>query len=160
MITAATHGVDETQKLAAALGRQAERGDLVVLCGDLGAGKTAFVRGYAEALGVDEPVTSPTFTLANRYAGRMDVHHLDVYRLQQLDEVVELGLFDLLDESSVVLIEWGDAIEPVLPGDYLQITFGFGEGDDDRTIDLELVGPRWQAREPVLVQLLADWTSR
>jgi len=118
------------------------------------------VQGYAEALGVDEPVTSPTFTLANEYAGRIDVHHLDVYRLEQLDEVIELGLFDLLDESSVVLIEWGDAIRPTLPGDYLQVTFEFGEDDDDRRIELNLVGPRWQGRERALAGLLAEWVNR
>jgi tRNA threonylcarbamoyladenosine biosynthesis protein TsaE len=156
-IEASTHGVDETRKLAAALGELAQPGDLLLLCGDLGAGKTAFVQGYAEALGVDSPVTSPTFTLANQYSGRLDVHHLDVYRLDEMAEVLDLGLFDLLDDTSVVLIEWGDAIKPALPGDYLEITFAFGDGDDDRRLDLDLVGPRWSARRRAVTDAIAPW---
>jgi tRNA threonylcarbamoyladenosine biosynthesis protein TsaE len=158
-IEAATHGVDETRKLAAALGERAVAGDLVLLCGDLGAGKTAFVQGYADALGVTAPVTSPTFTLANRYQGRLDVHHLDVYRLDQLSEVSDLGLYDLLDDTGVVLIEWGDAIKPVLPGDYLEITFTFGDGDDDRRLVLDPVGPRWAARSNALARMVEPWRS-
>jgi tRNA threonylcarbamoyladenosine biosynthesis protein TsaE len=158
---AVTHGVDETRKLAAALGEVARPGDLLLLCGDLGAGKTAFVQGYAEALGVTDPVTSPTFTLANQYSGRLDVHHLDVYRLEQLGEVADLGLFELLDNSAVVLIEWGDAIEPVLPSDYLEVTFTFGdgEGDDDRRLVFNPVGQRWSARARALAELVAPWSD-
>jgi tRNA threonylcarbamoyladenosine biosynthesis protein TsaE len=156
MMRLTTHSAEETRAVAGALGGRAEPGDVLILCGDLGAGKTTFVQGYTAALGVEVPVTSPTFTLANRYPGRLDVHHLDVYRLEQLREVLDLGLFDLLDERSVLLIEWGDAIESVLPADYLQIALTLGDGDDDRTLTLRPVGPRWTARAVGLERVLAD----
>ncbi|HEX5947191.1 MAG TPA: tRNA (adenosine(37)-N6)-threonylcarbamoyltransferase complex ATPase subunit type 1 TsaE [Acidimicrobiales bacterium] len=120
-LVARTSAVSETQALAAELAALAEPGDLIVLAGDLGAGKTAFVQGFGRGLGVTEPITSPTFTLAQQYEGRLLVHHLDVYRLDQLGEVAELGLGELLDDGGVVLIEWGDAILPVLPNDYLEV---------------------------------------
>ena len=120
-LVARTSAVGETQALAAELAALAEPGDLIVLAGDLGAGKTAFVQGFGRGLGVTEPITSPTFTLAQQYEGRLLVHHLDVYRLDQLGEVAELGLGELLDDGGVVLIEWGDAILPVLPNDYLEV---------------------------------------
>lgn len=157
MIRAVTHAVDDTRRLAAALAEQAQAGDVVLLSGDLGAGKTAFVQGFAAAMGVDEPVTSPTFTLANEYHGRLDVHHLDAYRLEDLGEVIDLGLFELLDDGSVVLIEWGDAVSAVLPNDFLRIVIELGPGDDDRVIRLEPVGTRWTARANRLASALAPW---
>jgi tRNA threonylcarbamoyladenosine biosynthesis protein TsaE len=141
------------------LGRLATAGDLVVLAGDLGAGKTAFVQGYARELGVEERVTSPTFTLANRYRGRLEVNHLDVYRLEQIEEVTELGLAELIDGEGVTLIEWGDAILPVLGPDLLEVRLAFGEGDDDRVLTLAPVGPRWSARERALREALAAWAE-
>lgn len=131
----------------------AEGGDVLVLVGDLGAGKTAFSKAYGKALGIDEPMTSPTFTLAREYEGRLKLHHLDVYRLEQMAEVLDLDLPDLLDSGGVVLIEWGDAILPMLPPDYLEVRFTFGEGDDDRTIELNPVGPRWAARDEAIADL-------
>ena len=82
------------------MAEHARRGDLVLLVGDLGAGKTAFAQGFAPALGVDEPVTSPTFTLARTYPGRLPMHHVDVYRLERMAEVVDLGLGELLDAAA------------------------------------------------------------
>ena len=117
-----------------------------MLVGDLGAGKTAFSKAYGAALGIEEPMTSPTFTLARQYEGRLTLHHLDVYRLEQMAEVLDLDLPDLLDSGGVVLIEWGDAILPMLPADFLEIRFTFGDGDDDRGIELRPVGDRWCAR--------------
>jgi tRNA threonylcarbamoyladenosine biosynthesis protein TsaE len=159
-LTLATHGVDETRALAAALAGLARPGDVVLLAGDLGAGKTAFAQGYGAALGVDEPITSPTFTLARRYQGRYELHHLDVYRLEQLDEVLELGLFDLFDEESVVLIEWGDAVAGALRADFLRVSLAFGAGDDDREVTVEPVGARWNARRRALADALAEWRVR
>ncbi|MGH9216286.1 MAG: tRNA (adenosine(37)-N6)-threonylcarbamoyltransferase complex ATPase subunit type 1 TsaE, partial [Acidimicrobiales bacterium] len=111
-MVARTSSVEATQGLAAALASLAQPGDLVVLAGDLGAGKTAFVQGFGRGLGVGEPITSPTFTLVQEYMGRLPVHHVDVYRLGHLSEVVDLGLSELLDDEGIVLIEWGDAILP------------------------------------------------
>jgi tRNA threonylcarbamoyladenosine biosynthesis protein TsaE len=172
-LVARTSSVDETKTLAGALAVLAEPGDLVVLAGDLGAGKTAFVQGFGRGLGVTEPITSPTFTLAQQYEGRLLIHHLDVYRLDQLGEVAELGLGELLDDGGVVLIEWGDAILPVLPNDYLEVRLMFppivggsdavdggdGPGDDDRRIVLRAVGPAWGRRQVSLLHAIAPWAE-
>ncbi len=146
MITVFSSSPDDTSKLAIGLAELAEGGDVIVLVGDLGAGKTAFSKAYGKALGIDEPMTSPTFTLARQYEGRLTLHHLDVYRLEQMSEVLDLDLPELLDSGGVVLIEWGDAILPMLPPDYLMVRFTFGDGDDDRSIELTPVGERWLGR--------------
>ena len=158
-VTARTASVEETQALAAAVGGLARPGDLVLLAGDLGAGKTAFAQGFGRALDVTEPITSPTFTLAQQYEGRLVVHHLDVYRLDQLGEVADLGLSELLDDGGVVLIEWGDAILPVLPNDYLEVRLTFGAGDDDRLLALRSVGPGWAHRQVSLLHAVAPWAD-
>ena len=150
MITVFSSSHDDTAKLATGLAELADGGDVLVLVGDLGAGKTAFSKAYGKALGIDEPMTSPTFTLAREYQGRLTLHHLDVYRLEQMAEVLDLDLPDLLESGGVVLIEWGDAILPMLPPDYLEVRFTFGDGDDDRTIELRPVGERWLARSEAL----------
>lgn len=157
VLRASTRSVDETRKLAAAIAELARPGDLILLAGDLGAGKTAFAQGFGAALGVSDPITSPTFTLAAAYQGRLLLNHLDVYRLEQLSEVLDTGLPELLDEGGVTLVEWGDAILPALPPEYLEIRFLFGLGDDDRTLDLVPVGSRWSSRVRALRTALAPW---
>ncbi|SVE24973.1 uncharacterized protein METZ01_LOCUS477827, partial [marine metagenome] len=130
--------------VATALAGLVRAGDLLVLCGDLGAGKTVFAQGFGRALGVTAPITSPTFTLANRYQGEeLTVHHLDVYRLAHIDEVRDLGLHELVDDRSVTVIEWGDAIAGALPGGYLEVRLTLGAGPDDRVVGLRPVGAEW-----------------
>jgi tRNA threonylcarbamoyladenosine biosynthesis protein TsaE len=158
-LTAATTSVDATRDVGAAVAGLALPGDVVVLAGDLGAGKTAFVQGFGRALGVAERITSPTFTLVHVYEGRLPIHHLDVYRLEQLAEAVDLGLPEMLDDGGVVLIEWGDEILPVLPNDLLEVRLTLGPGDDDRTIALRPVGPRWSARTRALTEAVAPWAG-
>jgi tRNA threonylcarbamoyladenosine biosynthesis protein TsaE len=158
-LVARTRSVDETRALAGALAQLTTPGDLLLLAGDLGAGKTAFVQGFGRALGVDEPITSPTFTLAQRYDGARVVHHLDLYRLDQLHEVLDLGLEELLDEGGVVLVEWGDAALPLVPADYLQVQLTFGDGDDERQLHFRSVGHRWAARQRLLTEALAPWAE-
>ena len=153
----ATTSVDATRDLGAAVAALARPGDVVVLAGDLGAGKTAFVQGFGRALGVTDRITSPTFTLVHVYEGQLPIHHLDVYRLDQLSEALDLGLAEMLDEGGVVLIEWGEAILPVLPHDLLEVRLSYGEGDDDRGIHLRPVGPGWSARSRALTEALAPW---
>ena len=157
MISARTISAEETRALAAALAEVVVPGDLVVLSGDLGAGKTAFCQGFGSALGVTGPITSPTFTLHHRYRGRVEVNHIDVYRFDQLDEVVDLGLAELLDSDAVTVIEWGDTIRPALPADYLEVALELGDEDDERTVTLRPVGARWLARTRVLGEIAARW---
>ena len=158
-LTAATTSVDGTRDVGAAVATLARPGDVVVLAGDLGAGKTAFVQGFGRALGVEERITSPTFTLVHVYEGKLPIHHLDVYRLEQLAEAVDLGLPEMLDDGGVVLIEWGDEILPVLPNDLLEVRLTLGAEDDDRIISLRPVGPRWSARSRALSEAVAPWTD-
>ena len=107
-----------------------------MLSGDLGAGKTCFTQGVARGLGIGGRVTSPTFTLANRYAGRLTLNHLDVYRLDHVDETVDLDLPELLEEG-VTVIEWGERILPVLGPEVLVLRILHGAvNDDDRHIEI------------------------
>jgi tRNA threonylcarbamoyladenosine biosynthesis protein TsaE len=154
-----TAGLAATQEVGEALATLVEPGDLVLLSGEMGAGKTAFTQGLGRGLGVTERITSPTFTIAHQYAGRLTVHHLDVYRLEHLNEALDVGLSEILDEGSLVVIEWGDAIEPVLPHDYLEVRLSFGVGDDDRDLRFRPVGPRWTARARALGERLAPWSE-
>jgi tRNA threonylcarbamoyladenosine biosynthesis protein TsaE len=157
-LLARTSSVDETRDLASAVSALARAGDVVVLAGDLGAGKTAFVQGFGRGLGVSDRITSPTFTLVHVHEdGRLPMHHLDVYRLDQLSEALDLGLAEMLDDGGVVLIEWGDAITPVLPHDYLEVRLTFGDGDDDRQVAIRAVGDVWAGRSHPLTGAVAPW---
>lgn len=157
-LRARTTDVEATRALAASIAALASPGDVILLSGELGAGKTAFVQGFGAGLGVEDQITSPTFTLAHQYEGTLTMHHLDVYRLERFAEMDDIGLSELLDGDGVVLIEWGDAVAPVLPRDYLEVTLAYGEGDDDRDLELRCVGSRWTARQRVLAEHLQDWT--
>ena len=131
--------------------------DVIVLVGDLGTGKTVVAQGIARGLGVEGPVVSPTFTIAQEYEGRLRVNHLDVYRLDRVQEAIDLGL-DELFEGTVTLIEWGDGVRSLLPADRLEVELALlppdAADDDTRTITLTLLGPTWLAREPALAHAL------
>lgn len=163
MIFARTSSADQTKALAASLAELARPGDLILLAGDLGAGKTAFTQGYGAALGIDDLITSPTFTLVNTYEGRLELNHLDVYRLEAMGEVLDLGVPEMLDDGGVTVIEWGDAVAPALPADYLEIRFTFietdltGAADDVRILELVPVGPRWSASIRAVAAAVAPW---
>jgi len=156
MLACSTAGVDETRALGGAVATLVDIGDVVVLVGDLGAGKTAFVQGFAASLDVTAPVTSPTFTLANRYEGRLVVNHLDVYRFEHFGEVQDLALPELLDDG-VTLVEWGDTISLALPAEHLSVTIRFGEGDDDRSFEFRGRGDRWRGRAGRMGAALEPW---
>lgn len=153
-----TTSVDETRALGEALAEIIRGGDLLVLAGDLGAGKTALTQGIGRGLGVTDAITSPTFTLAHQHQGRVRLHHLDVYRFEASAEILDVGLFELLDdEGAVTVIEWGDAILGSLPPQLLEVRLELGDGDDDRDIALHLVGDRWLARRRALGAALTTW---
>lgn len=105
---------DETERIAAELAETLAPGDVVTVSGDLGAGKTTFVRGAARALGVSAPVTSPTFTIGNRYRGTVDVSHLDLYRFEGVSPA-EWGDLELYFDGAVCFVEWPEAAAGVLP---------------------------------------------
>jgi tRNA threonylcarbamoyladenosine biosynthesis protein TsaE len=146
MLRILTSSVEETQRLAAALEPHLDAGDLLLLSGDLGAGKTAFVQGLAAAIGVTNRVTSPTFVVAQTYQGRLRLHHLDAYRIETPAQIMDLDLPRLLDDAAVTVIEWGDVLLSALPQDFLRIriTFGFPEYYDTvRIFEFDPVGPAW-----------------
>jgi tRNA threonylcarbamoyladenosine biosynthesis protein TsaE len=160
VLVARTASVVETRALAGALAELARAGDLLLLSGDLGAGKTAFAQGFGRGLGIAEPITSPTFTLAREYQGtRLRLHHLDVYRMEAMAEVFDVDLPDLLDDEAVVLVEWGEAIASAVPVDYLEVSLHLGDGDDDRAIELRPVGPSWSARVKAVATAVGPWSA-
>ena len=124
-----TRSPEETRIVAASLAAVILPGDVLSLSGDLGAGKTVFVQGLASALGVEDRVTSPTFTIHHQYTGRYPIAHVDVYRLRSYQEVLDLGL-DELQGAAILVVEWGDAIAPLLPRRRLEVASRTLEGDD------------------------------
>lgn len=158
MTTTRTKSADDTRALAGRLAALARPGDVVLLAGDLGTGKTTFAQGFGRALGIEEPIVSPTFTLVREYTGRHHLVHADVYRLDQLQEIIDLGLPEMLDDGSIALIEWGDMAAPALPADYLEVRLGYLDDDEARSLGLRVVGPAWSARDRAVRAAVADWT--
>ena len=147
-LTTSTASVDGTRALAATVATLVRAGDVVLLTGELGAGKTAFVQGFAAGLGVTDLVTSPTFMLVAEHTGTdLTLLHADVYRLDTMAEVLDLGLGQLVDDGGrVLVVEWGERASAALPGDRLEVAIDLGEEDDDRTFRFTLVGSSWADR--------------
>ena len=143
-----TRSPEESLVLGSALAPSLMPGDVVSLSGDLGAGKTVFVRGAAKALGVAGRVTSPTFTIVHHYAGRYPIMHIDVYRLSTFQEVLDLGFEELLDPEAVMLVEWGDAVGPLLPRHYLEIDIRRPsvDADNERSFTFRPRGIEWERK--------------
>ena len=118
-----TNGEQETRALGERLGKAAEPGQIYTLIGDLGVGKTVFTQGFAKDLGIDEPISSPTFTIVQIYdEGRMPFYHFDVYRIGDIEEMDEIGYEDCFYGEGVCLIEWANLIEEILPEHRKEIT--------------------------------------
>lgn len=136
----------DTANLGVRLAPMLEAGDIVLLVGELGSGKTLFVAGLAAGLGVEEMVTSPSFVFVRQYrTGFLPLTHADIYRLRTRNEFEDLDLVAAA-EDGVLVIEWGDAIEAELPGDHLRIDFEV-DADEARTISFIPSG-RWASRLP------------
>ena len=154
-----TRSAEGTRAVGERIGALLASGDLVLLGGDLGAGKTTLIQGLARALGVQGPVTSPTFTLLHTYDGTaLRLLHADVYRLERLQDVVDLGLPELLEERTAAVVEWGQPAAPVLLPDHLDVRISFGSGDDERIIVVEPFGEAWLGRGEALEALAEDGT--
>ncbi|MCJ7439167.1 MAG: tRNA (adenosine(37)-N6)-threonylcarbamoyltransferase complex ATPase subunit type 1 TsaE [Acidimicrobiia bacterium] len=178
-----THSAAETRTVGRTVGAVLEAGDVVLLAGELGAGKTQLAKGIADGLGVTEPVVSPTFTIAREYEGRVRMVHVDVYRLDRAQEVLDLGLDDAGDDV-VTVVEWGDVAGAYLPAERLEIRLEIrrenlpenrpenldgvaGAPDDrsddrsddrpdDRVVTITATGPAWQARGDALASVLGS----
>jgi tRNA threonylcarbamoyladenosine biosynthesis protein TsaE len=121
--------------------------------GDLGAGKTVFARGVAGALGVSQPVVSPSFTIVREYDGRVPLVHVDVYRIGTIQELHDLGFEEVVRDDAITLVEWGDVIDPLLPRERLDVRLVAGDADDERLVELEGRGPSWSTRATELAAL-------
>jgi tRNA threonylcarbamoyladenosine biosynthesis protein TsaE len=130
-----------TRAVGAAIASCVVPGDVVVLTGDLGSGKTTLAQGIAAALGVSEPVVSPTFALVREYEGRVPVAHVDVYRLERIQELHDVGIEEIFDGTRVVIVEWGELVAPILPVDRAVVRLQHCDDDDDaRMIDVTAEG--------------------
>lgn len=157
MVRLKAKSMQDTYEIATQVAQSVTAGDLILLIGDLGAGKTAFAKGFGKAIGVEEPITSPTFTLAREYRGELDLHHLDVYRLEQIEEVRDLALPELFEGNSVTLIEWGDQIISALPKSHLEVSLEYGDIDSERIINIAPSGQGWNDRIVALKETLIQW---
>lgn len=135
-----TRSPGQTFEIGARLGRRARPGQVCTLTGDLGVGKTVFTQGFAKGLGIEEPVSSPTFTIVQVYEeGRLPFYHFDVYRIGDIEEMYEVGYEDYMLGEGVTLIEWADLIKELLPQERTEITIekDLKEGFDYRRITIE-----------------------
>ena len=118
-----TRSAEETYQLGFEIGQKAQKGQVYTMVGDLGVGKTVFTQGMAKGLEIDEPISSPTFTIVQVYdEGRLPFYHFDVYRIGDIDEMDEIGFEDYVYGEGVSLIEWANLIEEIIPEKHIEIT--------------------------------------
>lgn len=149
--------LQQTHAVAASLAMIARAGDVILLAGEMGAGKTAFAQGFGRALGVAEPITSPTFTLLHSYdTPGATLHHADLYRLERLAEVADLALAELAEFDGIVVVEWGDVAESTF-ADHLVVRLEFVADDTDaRAITIAPVGATWAKRWAQLTEAVGE----
>ena len=137
-----THSPEETQEIGVRIGAQLSPGDVVALIGDLGVGKTCLTQGIARGAGVcqDETVNSPSYILINEYEGKIPIYHIDLYRLERLEDIVALGLEDYLEGDSICVIEWADRMGELLPESHIQVKITV-EDEFTRAIEMSPIGP-------------------
>ncbi|MFC1962820.1 tRNA (adenosine(37)-N6)-threonylcarbamoyltransferase complex ATPase subunit type 1 TsaE [Chloroflexota bacterium] len=133
----------QTQKLGESLGEAAQPGDIYLLVGDLGAGKTCLAQGIARGLGIREHVSSPSFVLMKEHQGRLPMYHIDLYRLERQAEMLDLGLESYFSGSGLCVVEWAEKLGRLTPEEYLLISISY-QGDKERLITLKTKGKRYR----------------
>lgn len=136
--------LEETEKFGIRLGELLKSGDILCLNGDLGAGKTTMTKSIGIGLGVEEYITSPTFALINEYRGRVPVYHFDVYRLDNVDELYDLGFDEYFYGKGVCIIEWAEKIEKMIPKDRIVINIKKGNTENERVLHISGFGKRYE----------------
>jgi tRNA threonylcarbamoyladenosine biosynthesis protein TsaE len=131
-----SHSPQETQSIGERLITSLDGGVVLALYGELGSGKTCFVQGIAEGLGIFLPVTSPTFVLVNEYRGTRHLYHVDLYRIKTIDEAFSIGLQEYIESEAVTAIEWADRIEEIIPSDAIRVYFEFQEDSNARRVKI------------------------
>jgi tRNA threonylcarbamoyladenosine biosynthesis protein TsaE len=139
-VTCAT--AEATRALAARIARRAAPATVIALTGDLGAGKTCFIQGLAAGLGIEGPVTSPTFVMIAEYSGRLPLYHVDLYRTESLGEIRRLGLEEMLDGPGVTALEWAEKGDALLPARAIRVRIQ-GAGDEPRAVEIENAPAAW-----------------
>lgn len=132
-----TKGEEETILLGREFSRILNAGDVVALYGELGSGKTRFVQGICQGLGVKEVVNSPTFIIMNKYEGRLTVYHFDFYRINSVDEIIDLGFNEFVYDDAVSLIEWANFAYEILPRSRYEVFLRFGSFENEREIEIK-----------------------
>lgn len=133
---------EETRALGRQVGTLANPGDVYLLTGNLGAGKTCFTQGIARGLGIDDYILSPSFVIMREHHGRLPLYHIDLYRLENVNEAADLGLDEYLYGDGVCVVEWAERAMNVLPAEHLFIRIDY-RGDDERSLTFEAVGSRY-----------------
>jgi tRNA threonylcarbamoyladenosine biosynthesis protein TsaE len=149
MIKVSTCSVEQTCKIGEKLGSILGSGDIVCMIGELGTGKTALAQGIAKSLGIGGYVTSPTFTIVNEYTGKYPLYHFDVYRISNPEEMFEIGFEEYIYGGGIVLIEWADLVEEILPEERIQVDIlkDAGRGLNVRDINITFKGDRYREYE-------------
>jgi len=138
-----THSADETRQIGRVLGLNAQAGDLYLMSGPLGAGKTCLVQGIAFGLGIDEYARSPSFVIVNQYRGRLKMYHIDLYRLEDAQEVRDMGLEEYTEGDGVCAVEWPERGHSLFPQEHMWVSLDYGRQECDRDIRFEARGARY-----------------
>lgn len=143
-----TYSAEETKRIGELIGKLLYPSDIVCFEGDLGTGKTAMTQGIAKALGIDEIITSPTFTIVNEYVGKFKMYHFDVYRVNDPEELYDIGFEEYIYDKAVVVIEWSDLIKDIIPDENIWVTINKepDSGEDSRVININFNGEKYKNR--------------
>lgn len=145
--------VEKTMELGEKIGAAVMPGDIICLIGDLGTGKTHFVKGLAKGLEIADYITSPTFTIVNEYEGRLKLYHFDVYRIEEPEEVNAIGFDEYIFSDAVSIIEWANYIQELIPKEALTITISKcpEEGENYRNIHIDYTGERYSYMKEIIL---------
>lgn len=126
----------ETEKIAEEFAKKLNNGNIIAYTGKMGAGKTTFTRGLVKGLGAGNVVSSPTFGLVNEYKGKTNIYHFDMYRVSTWEDLYSTGFFDYLDTNSIIIIEWSENIDNVLPEETIHVDIRYGDSENERIITI------------------------
>lgn len=140
-----SHSENETKEIAKKIAKELKNGDVIILSGDLGSGKTKFTEGFLSYYGLENEISSPTFTIVNEYKkGDINIYHFDVYRIEELDEFYAIGGEEYFAKG-ICVIEWGEIIEQIVPKEHIKITFERNfENENVRTLNIEAYGKKYE----------------
>jgi len=144
-ITVHTNSEEQTVALGRRLGAVAMAGDVFLLSGELGTGKTCLVRGIAAGMGISDCASSPSFVIIRQYQGRLTLYHMDFYRLERAEEIADLGIDEYLYGDGVCAVEWAERAAGLLPAEHLRLSLGYGAVEGQRDIVFSAAGSRYEA---------------